>query len=107
MYVDENGLLTSTPPDPAKKSKIKAEDIAISTPTSTEDSKDEDTVNKGIVSFYNDAKGFGFIKDSETKESIFVHVNNVEGEIKEGNLVTYEIGKGPKGPTAMQVKLVK
>jgi len=36
-----------------------------------------------------------------------VHVNNAEDEIKEGNLVSYEIGKGPKGPTALNVKLVK
>jgi len=105
-YVDENGMLTSTPPDPSKKTEIKAEDIEIAIPNK-EPEDPADAIKKGIVTFYNDAKGFGFIRDNETKQSIFVHVNNAEDEIKEGNLVSYEIGKGPKGPTALNVKLVK
>jgi cold shock CspA family protein len=43
----------------------------------------------------------------ETKESVFVHINNAIDEIKEGNLVTYEVEMGPKGPTAVQVKQSK
>ena len=52
-------------------------------------------------------KGYGFIKDSETKESVFVHVNNLIDEIKEGNLVSFEVEMGQKGPTAVKVKLSK
>ncbi len=105
-YVDENGHITSTPPDPSKKTVIKPEDIVIGIPT-REDDGNVDPVRKGIVSFFNDAKGFGFIKDMETKESVFVHINNVLDEIKEGNMVSYEVEMGPKGPTAVQVKQVK
>ena len=105
-YVDENGLITSTPPDPTKKSKIKAEDIEIGIPKGDPNEK-EDPIRKGVVSFFNDAKGFGFIRDMETKESVFVHINNAIDEIKEGNLVTYEVEMGPKGPTAVQVKISK
>jgi cold shock CspA family protein len=104
-YVDENGLITSTPPDPNRKSTIKAEDIQISI-NRTED-EEYDPIRKGVVTFFNDSKGFGFIRDSETKESVFVHVNNLIEEIKENNLVSYEVEMGPKGPTAVNVKLVK
>ncbi|MDA3929992.1 MAG: cold shock domain-containing protein [Prolixibacteraceae bacterium] len=104
-YVDENGMLTSTPPDPTKKKKTKLEDIDISVPKSS--GEDYDPVRKGIVSFFNDAKGFGFIRDSESKDSIFVHINNVEGEIGQDNLVNFEVEKGQKGLVAVNVKRVK
>ena len=105
-YVDEFGNLTSTPPDPEKKEKVKLEDIEIGVPT--REAEDEmDTERKGVVSFFNDSKGYGFIKDAETKESVFVHVNNVLEEIKEGNLVSYEVEMGHKGPTAIKVKIIR
>ena len=105
-YVDENGMITSTPPDPDKKKDVKLEDIEIGVPT--RDSEPElDPIRKGTVTFFNDSKGYGFIKDSETKESVFVHANNLLEEIKEGNVVSFEVEMGKKGPTAMQVKLFK
>ena len=104
-YVDENGRLTSTPPDPTKKKEVKLEDIEIGIPT--RDSENFDPIRKGTVAFFNESKGYGFIKDSETKESVFVHVNNVLEEIKEGNLVSFEVEMGQKGPTAVKVKLFK
>ena len=64
-------------------------------------------MKNGIVKFFNGSKGYGFIKDSETQESVFVHVNNVLEEIKDNNMVSFEVEMGPKGPTAVQVKLVK
>ena len=105
-YVDENGQITSTPPDPDKKEKIKAEDIEIGIPK-RDNEEDLDPVRSGTVTFYNDAKGFGFIKDSVTKESVFVHVKNVQDELKEGNIVSFEVEMGPKGPTAIRVKQAK
>lgn len=105
-YVDENGMITDTPPDPTKKKKVKAEDIQISIPKS-EAIDITDSVRKGTVTFFNDSKGFGFIKDSETQESVFVHINNVLEDIKENNIVTFEVEMGPKGPMAVQVKLHK
>jgi len=105
-YVDENGMITSTPPDPTKKKDIKLEDIEIGVPKG-DAAEDYDPIRKGTVSFFNDSKGYGFIKDQETKESVFVHVNNVLEDIKEGNLVTYEVEMGQKGPTAVRVKIFK
>lgn len=103
-YVDENGNISTTPPDPSKKKEIKSENIEINVPK-REDLPEVDKVRKGVVTFFNDSKGYGFIKDSETQESIFVHANNLIDQIKDNNMVTFEIGMGPKGPTAVEVKV--
>lgn len=105
-YVDENGMISSAPPDPTKKKDIKLEDIKIGIPN-RESVEEEDPIRKGIVTFYNDSKGFGFIRDLETNESVFVHANNLLEEISEDNVVNYEKVMGPKGPAATQVKLFK
>jgi cold shock CspA family protein len=60
-----------------------------------------------LYTFFNDAKGYGFIKDLETQESVFVHINSLTEEIKEHNKVTFEVEMGPKGSNAVRVKLVK
>lgn len=104
-YVDENGRLSSTPPDPNKKKDIKLENIEISIPK--RENVEYDPIRKGTVTFFNESKGFGFIRDSETQENVFVHVKNVLEDIKEGNLVTFEVEMGQKGPTAVQVKIFK
>ncbi|MCK5856263.1 MAG: cold shock domain-containing protein [Bacteroidales bacterium] len=104
-YVDENGMIVDTPPDPTKKKKVKASDIALGVPS--REQEDFDPIRKGTVTFFNDSKGFGFIKDIETKESVFVHINNCIDEISEDNLVSFEVEQGPKGLAAVQVKLVK
>ena len=104
-YVDENGNIVDTPPDPEKKTEVKAEDIQISVPAGEE--VEMDPIRKGTVNYFNDSKGFGFIVDSETKESIFVHVNNTLEQIKEGNYVSFEVEPGPKGPVAVNVKVVR
>ena len=106
-YLDENGQIVDTPPDPlAKKKIIKAENIQIGVPK-REDLPEMDPIRTGNVTFFNDEKGYGFIKDSETSESLFVHINNCEGEIKEGNKVNFEVEMGQKGPTAVRVKILK
>ncbi len=105
-YVNEDGMLSSTPPDPSKKKDVKLEDIEIGTPNRNSE-QDLDPIRKGTVAFFNDSKGYGFIRDSETKESVFVHINNTLEDIKEGNLVSFEVEMGQKGPTAVKVKLSK
>lgn len=105
-YVDENGVITNTPPDPSKKKTIKAENIEITVPKK-EDIETMDKVRKGVVTFFNNEKGYGFIKDSETKESIFVHINNTIDEIKENNIVKFEVEMGMKGLTAIKVEKLK
>lgn len=104
-YVDEFGNFSSTPPDPSTKSKINEADIQISVPRHTPPSA-ADLIRKGIVTFFNDSKGYGFIKDMETQESVFVHINNVTEPIKENNKVSFEVEMGPKGPNAVRVKVV-
>jgi len=101
-YIDENGNLSSTPPDPHKKVEIKAEDIQIGIPRK-EDLPEEEIIRSGKVSFFNSAKGFGFIKDDQTGESIFVHANNSASVLQENDRVRFEIGMGERGPIATNV----
>lgn len=104
-YVDENGMITDTPPDPTKKKKINIDDIAIK--VEKREDVEIDPIRKGVVTFFNDSKGFGFIRDLETQESVFVHINSLLEEIKENNIVNFEVVQGPKGLSATQVRLFK
>ena len=104
-YVDENGNISSTPPDPKKKKVITTESIQIGV-ARQEDIVDENPVKKGTVTFFNESKGYGFIKNTETQDSVFVHVNGLKTQIKEGDKVTFEVEKGQKGPTAVKVTKV-
>lgn len=102
-YVDEYGNILDTPPDPSKKETVKAEDIEVS--VSKQEKVEQDPIRKGVVTFFNDSKGYGFIRDLETQESIFVHINSVDFPIKENDKVTFEIEMGQKGPNAVSVTL--
>lgn len=105
-WVDANGVIIDTPPDPTAKTETKLEDIEISVPKN-DPSNQQDTSHKGVVSFFNDSKGYGFIRDLDTNQSIFVHINDIEDVLKEGNLVSFEIVPGQKGPAAKDVKIIK
>lgn len=105
VYVDENGHLVSTPPDPANKIVVAVEDIEIGT-AKKEDVEDEPTDRKGTVDYFDTSKGFGFIKEVETGEKYFVHISGLLDEVKEGNLVTFELEKGMKGMNAVRVKKI-
>lgn len=67
----------------------------------------QNNMNTGVVKFFNDAKGFGFIKDNGTGKEYFVHVSGVIDQIKEGDAVTFEVGEGKKGPIAVDVKIAR
>jgi CspA family cold shock protein len=58
----------------------------------------------GKVKFFNETKGFGFIK-TDTGEEIFVHVSQVKDEIRQDDEVQFEIEQGKKGLCAVNVKL--
>jgi cold shock CspA family protein len=105
-YVDEYGVISSTPPDPRKKINIRSEDIEIGVPKQIPLTAAE-LIRKGKVTFFNDSKGFGFIKDLQNQESIFVHINNLEEAINENDMVTFEVEMGPRGANAVNVRLVK
>jgi cold shock CspA family protein len=104
-YIDENGNFTSTPPDPSKRVTIREEDIVIGVPRNRVEAA-PDPNRKGTVTFFNDSKGYGFIKDSDSQESIFVHMNGLIDSIKENNKVSFRIEMGHKGPNAVDVKLI-
>jgi len=60
----------------------------------------------GTVKFFNDTKGFGFIKDDETNEEYFVHVSGLIDEIREDDAVEFELKEGRKGLNAVDVKVI-
>jgi len=102
-YIDEEGNISSTPPDPRKKKVFNAEDMQIGAPKHVP-GEEGDAIRTGIVSFFNEAKGFGFIKDLQTAESVFIHVNQLTERISEGQRVLFEVEQGPKGLNAVNVK---
>jgi CspA family cold shock protein len=61
---------------------------------------------QGTVKFFNESKGFGFIKPSDSSEDIFVHVSGLIDEVRENDQVEYEVEKGKKGLNAVNVKVV-
>ncbi|GGG03002.1 cold-shock protein [Pontibacter amylolyticus] len=61
-------------------------------------------MNKGTVKFFNDAKGFGFIKETNSDQEYFVHVSGLADEIRESDEVTFELQEGRKGLNAVNVK---
>lgn len=107
-YVDHNGHLTDTPPDPSKKVKVDAESIEISIPKTLDSDREEfDPVRNGSVSFFDSSKGFGFIIDAENQEKYFCHVSGLIDEISENDKVSFELEKGMKGMNAVKVTLIK
>lgn len=105
-YVDDNGNISSTPPDPGKKRTIQQDSIQIS--ISKQAPMDPAlAIRTGTVTFFNESKGYGFIRDHQTQESLFVHVTGLTQPVKEKDKVTFEVGSGPKGPSAVNVKLAK
>lgn len=102
-YVDENGNITATPPDPTKKRSISADDIVISAP------KQEglrNALRTGKINYYNPSKGYGFITDDQTRESIFVHGSALATAVKENDRVSFQTERGPKGFSAINVKKI-
>ena len=104
-YVDEYGNITNTPPDPKKQLVIRAEDIQLGIKHEPEEAVDQ--FRTGVVTMFNNQKGFGFIKDAVSQESIFVHINSLTTQIKEGDKVSFEVEKGFKGKNAVNVKTTK
>ena len=62
-------------------------------------------MSTGTVKFFNETKGFGFIKEEETNKEYFVHVSGLVDKINENDAVTFELQDGKKGLNAVNVKL--
>jgi len=105
-YVDHNGNLTDTPPDPSQKIEVELEDIILGIPKK-EEGEAEDPIRNGKVSFFDSSKGYGFILDTDNQEKYFTHVSGLIDEITENDKVTFELEKGLKGMNAVKVKLKK
>ncbi|MHA7842994.1 MAG: cold-shock protein [Winogradskyella sp.] len=105
-YVDHNGNLTDTPPDPSMKVKVKAKNIEIGIPKKEDVEEEFDPVRKGKVSFFNGSKGYGFVLDTETNEKHFMHISGIIDDIVENDKVIFELEKGQRGMNAVKVKKV-
>jgi cold shock CspA family protein len=101
-YVDEFGQLTDTPIDPKMRQKVDASSIELS--YEREADATQSKIRQGKVTFFNTSKGYGFIKDLESQENVFVHINAVIDSISENDKVTFELERGPKGYNAVHVK---
>lgn len=62
-------------------------------------------MNTGKVKFFNESKGFGFIKVDDSEQEVFVHVSGLIDEIREDDDVTFEVTEGRRGLNAINVKL--
>jgi|SRR5215207_1860519 len=100
-YIDEDGNITSTPPDPKKRKTFNAEDIEIGVPKFVE--TEEDVLREGRVDYFNESKGFGFIVQNNG-EKIFFHVNQLLEPVRESDKVKFEVERGPRGLNAVGVK---
>ena len=63
-------------------------------------------MKKGIVKFFNDEKGFGFIKEENGGQDIFVHKSGVVGRISDNDEVEFEVEQGQKGLNAVNVRVI-
>ncbi len=102
-YIDENGNITSTPPDPKKKKVFNAEEIEIGVPKYVEEPGE--SVREGRVDYFNESKGFGFIIQRDG-ERVFFHVNQLTEPVGEGDKVNFDVERGPKGWNAVGVKKI-
>jgi cold shock CspA family protein len=99
-YVDEFGRFSSTPPQQRKPIDLEEIQISISKRDETEDSN----IRTGVVASFDESKGYGFVKDSSSQESIFVHASALTEPIKQGDRVTFEANQGERGLFAVNVK---
>jgi cold shock protein len=63
-------------------------------------------MSTGTVKFFNESKGFGFIKEENTQKDYFVHSSGLKDIIKENDNVTFDLEMGKKGLNAVNVKLI-
>ena len=61
-------------------------------------------MNTGIVKFFNESKGFGFIKEDNSNREIFVHVSGLKDKVRQNDKVTFNVVDGKKGQNAVDVK---
>ena len=103
-YMTENGYTSHIPPEEREKVEIKLEDIIISTPKRVDV---EPEPLKGRVEYFDQKKGYGFIMDLDSAEKYFFHVSNAPQNIAQGDVVSFETERGPRGMNAIGIELTK
>jgi len=103
VYVDDDGNFSSTPPDPKKKKEINHHEIELDI-TKRQAAAEEDARRNGVVTMFNHEKGYGFIRDLDSQKSVFVHINSVHGELKEGDKISFDLQRTLKGDSAANVQ---
>ncbi len=99
-YIDEDGNITNTAPDPRLKKVFKAEDIQIATPPGNE----RDSSHTGMINFFNEEKGFGFIVDAKFQQRIFFHSSQLQEPVKMHDKVKFDTENSDRGLVAIAVK---
>lgn len=64
-------------------------------------------MQEGTVKFFNETKGFGFITPSNGGEDVFVHISGLSDQVRENDVVTFDIQNGKKGLNAVNVRIVR
>ncbi len=103
-YVDENGNLCDTPPETDTRQEVDADSIEVSVPK-----REDEPIERpeGRVDFYNDEKGFGFIRSDNAAEKYFFHISNAPPDINIGDRVSFDVEKGNKGLNAEYIAYIK
>ncbi len=63
-------------------------------------------MQQGVIKFFNESKGFGFIKPADGGNDIFVHISGLVDDIRENDNVEFEVEEGRRGLNAVNVKVV-
>lgn len=104
-YVDINGNFSDAPPKEGDDTmEVDASQIDVSTPKSVD--MELDAERRGLVKFYNENKGFGFIVPQGSQEQYFFHESNVNGEVWDMDKVKFKLEKGEKGLNAVGVSKI-
>ncbi|TAG51212.1 MAG: cold shock domain-containing protein [Cytophagales bacterium] len=61
-------------------------------------------MNEGIIKFFNEPKGYGFVKETDSQKEYFVHATGLIDKVKQNDKVSFELKEGKKGITAVNVK---
>lgn len=102
-YVDENGVLHSTPQE-KPRTEIDASEIAVS--VSKQEEMEDPLPFNGRIEHFNKSKGYGFVKDAENGEKYFFHISSAPDDIAEGDIVTFEIERGTRGMNAVRISII-
>lgn len=100
-YVDENGNLSSTPPDTTRRRAVNENEIDLS--SKNKGGSTTLLTRQGVVKFFEKDKGYGFIKDTATQEEFFFHYSSANFNVNQSDAVSFDIEQGPKGMNAVRI----